>query len=122
MQIFITGASGFVGGGAMRHLIGSGHAVSAMSRSEKSDIAIRAAGATPVRCDLETVAADHIRGADIIIHAAAFVEQWGPKDAWFKSNVLGTQAVLDAAGHRRAPAHPCPAVKPAALMPAPRSS
>lgn len=81
----------------MRHLIGSGHAVSAMSRSEKSDIAIRAAGATPVRCDLETVAADHIRGADIIIHAAAFVEQWGPKDAWFKSNVLGTQAVLDAA-------------------------
>ena len=97
MQIFITGASGFVGGAAMRHLIGSGHAVSAMSRSEKSDIAIRAAGATPVRCDLETVAADHIRGADIIIHAAAFVEQWGPKDAWFKSNVLGTQAVLDAA-------------------------
>lgn len=81
----------------MRHLIGSGHAVSAMSRSEKSDIAIRAAGATPVRCDLETVAADHIRGADIIIHAAAFVEQWGPKDAWFKSNVLGTQALLDAA-------------------------
>jgi len=97
MQIFITGASGFVGGAAMRHLIGSGHAVSAMSRSEKSDIAIRAAGATPVRCDLETVAADHIRGADIIIHAAAFVEQWGPKDAWFKSNVLGTQALLDAA-------------------------
>ena len=97
MQIFITGASGFVGGAAMRHLIGSGHAVSAMSRSEKSDIAIRAAGATPVRCDLETVTADHIRGAHIIIHAAAFVEQWGPKDAWFKSNVLGTQAVLDAA-------------------------
>lgn len=97
MRIFVTGASGFVGGAAIRHLTGRGHTIAAMSRSEKSDTAIAAAGATPVRCDLQTVAAEHIKGADIVIHAAAFVEQWGPKDAWFKSNVLGTQAVLDAA-------------------------
>jgi nucleoside-diphosphate-sugar epimerase len=97
MNIFITGASGFVGGAAARHLIAKGHQVSAMSRSERADVAIRALGATPVRCNLETVSAAHMRGADAVLHAAAFVESWGPKDAWFKSNVLGTQAVLDAA-------------------------
>lgn len=97
MHIFITGASGFVGGSAARRLIAAGHTVSAMSRSERSDAVIRAIGAQPVRCDLETVTSDHLQGAQVVIHAAAFVESWGPKDAWFKANVLGTQAVLDAA-------------------------
>lgn len=97
MNIFITGASGFVGGAAARELVAKGRKVSAMSRSESADAKIRALGATPVRCDLETIAADHLTGIDTVIHAAAFVEAWGPKDAWFKSNVLGTQAVLDAA-------------------------
>lgn len=97
MHIFITGASGFVGGAAAKRLIAAGHKVSAMSRSEKADTAITALGATPVRCDLETVAATHLGGVDVVIHSAAFVESWGPKDAWFKSNVLGTQTMLDAA-------------------------
>jgi nucleoside-diphosphate-sugar epimerase len=97
MHIFITGASGFVGGAAARDLVVKGHQVSAMSRSERSDVAIRALGAVPVRCDLQSVAAAHMAGVDVVIHAAAFVESWGQEDAWFKSNVLGTQAVLDAA-------------------------
>ncbi len=97
MRIFITGASGFVGGAATRHLKARGHDILAMSRSEKSDAAIRALGAEPVRCDLESIRADHLKGVEAVIHCAAFVEAWGPKDAWFKSNVLGTQAVLDAA-------------------------
>lgn len=97
MHIFITGASGFVGGAAARDLVAKGHSVSAMSRSAGSDAKITALGATPVRCDLESISAGHLAGIDAVIHAAAFVEAWGPKDAWFKSNVLGTQAVLDAA-------------------------
>ena len=97
MHIFITGASGFVGGAAARLLRAKGHRVSAMSRSEKSDAAIRALGAEPVRCDLDSIAASQMQGIDVVVHAAAFVESWGPKDAWFRSNVLGTQAVLDAA-------------------------
>jgi nucleoside-diphosphate-sugar epimerase len=97
MRIFITGASGFVGGAAARHLRARGHDVAAMSRSEKSDAKIKEAGATPVRCDLDTIKPEHLAGIDAVIHSAAFVEQWGPKDAWFKANVLGTQAMLDAA-------------------------
>lgn len=97
MRIFITGASGFVGGAATKYFVAQGHNVRAMSRSEKSDAAIAALGAKPVRCDLENVTAAHIGDAEAIVHCAAFVEQWGPKDAWFKFNVMGTRAVLAAA-------------------------
>lgn len=94
MDIFITGASGFVGGAAAKRLAAAGHKVRAMSRSDKSDAKIRALGVEPVRCDLEDVTAAHLKGADVVIHAAAFVEAWGPKDAWDKLNVGGTKRML----------------------------
>jgi nucleoside-diphosphate-sugar epimerase len=97
MRIFVTGASGFVGGAAAKRFVADGHDVTAMSRSEKSDAAIRALGAAPVRCDLESVDAEHVRGADAVLHCAAFVEQWGPRDAWKRFNVDGTARILKAA-------------------------
>ena len=67
MNIFLTGASGFVGGAAARRLAAEGHRVRAMSRSSSSDQKIRAIGAEPVRCDLDTVIAADLRGAEIVI-------------------------------------------------------
>lgn len=97
MKIFITGASGFVGGAAARRFAADGHEVVAMSRSEASDARIRDCGARPVRCDLESVTAAHLDGAEVVIHAAAFVEAWGPPDAWSRINVAGTKRMLAAA-------------------------
>lgn len=97
MRIFVTGASGFVGCAAAKKLAADGHDVRAMSRSEKSDAKIVALGAKPVRCDLEDISAAHIGDAEAIIHCAAFVEQWGPLEAWRKFNVDGTARVLAAA-------------------------
>lgn len=97
MRIFVTGASGFVGGAAAKHFAGQGHDVRAMSRSEKSDVKIKALGATPVRCDLEDVTAAHIGDAEAIVHCAAFVEQWGPVEAWKRFNIDGTARMLAAA-------------------------
>jgi nucleoside-diphosphate-sugar epimerase len=97
MNVFITGASGFVGGAAARRLASAGHRIRAMSRSESSDEKIRAMGAEPVRCDLDTVTAADVQGAGIVIHCAAFVEQWGPTDAWDRINVQGTRRMLGAA-------------------------
>ena len=97
MRIFITGGSGFVGGAAIKHFVGQGHDVRAMSRSEKSDAAVQKLGAAAVRCDLESVAAANIDNAEAVVHCAAFVEQWGPRDAWKRFNVDGTARMLAAA-------------------------
>jgi len=97
VRIFVTGASGFVGGAATRALVGVGHEVLAMSRSAKSDSLIRELGAVPVRCDLETITPDDIDNCQTVLHCAAFVEAWGPKDAWYQANVVGTRTMLDRA-------------------------
>lgn len=96
-RIFVTGASGFVGGAATKYFVGQGHDVRAMSRSEASDAKIVALGAKAVRCDLEDVAATHIGDSEAIVHCAAFVEQWGPIDAWKRFNIDGTARMLKAA-------------------------
>ena len=96
MRIFVTGVSGFVGGAATQALGLSGHTVRAMSRSAASDPVIAERGATPVRCDLENVTAEHVGGADAVVHCAAFVEQWGPAGAWKRFNVDGTARMLKA--------------------------
>jgi nucleoside-diphosphate-sugar epimerase len=96
-RIFVTGASGFVGGAATKRFIVDGHDVRAMSRSEKSDAAILALGATPVRCDLDGIVAADIGDAEALVHCAAFVEQWGPRGAWKRYNVDGTARMLAAA-------------------------
>ena len=97
MNIFVTGASGFVGGASVAHLVQAGHTLYAMSRREQSDAKLRSLGAEPVRCSLEDVRASHLKQADVVIHSAAFVEQWGPRDAWYEGNVVGTRNVLQAA-------------------------
>ncbi len=96
-RIFVTGGSGFVGGATIRHFVAKGEDVRAMSRSETSDAVLQKLGASAVRCDLENVAAANIDNAEAVIHCAAFVEQWGPKDAWKKFNVDGTARMLTAA-------------------------
>lgn len=97
MNVFITGASGFVGGAATRELVARGHTVRAMSRRAASDALLAGLGAEPVRCDLESITEKHIGEADVVLHCAAFVETWGPQDAWYRSNVAGTRATLAAA-------------------------
>lgn len=104
MLVFITGASGFVGGAATQALTLAGHTVRAMSRTERSDAAIRALGATPVRSALGAVTAEHLAGCDAIVHCAAFVEQWGTRAQFWAANVEGTAQLLEvarAAGVRR---------------------
>jgi len=96
MQIFITGASGFIGGSITKDLAAS-HNIRAMSQSERSDGLLRGLGAAPVRCDLGTVSPDHLRGCEAVIHCAAFVKQWGKREEFWGTNVDGTAQLLEAA-------------------------
>lgn len=96
MQIFITGASGFVGG-AFAKYAGPRHMVAAMSRSDRSAAKIAALGAAPVHCTLDDVEAEHLRGCQAVVHCAAHVEEWGPWRDYWQANVEGTRRMLKAA-------------------------
>ncbi|AXR59758.1 NAD-dependent epimerase/dehydratase family protein [Leptospira mayottensis] len=95
MNIFITGASGFVGEAATR-ILSKKHTVRAMSRSEKTDAIISMVGGKPVRCELNSVDSNFLKGIDVVIHSAAYVEQWGPFQDFWKVNVDGTAQLLEA--------------------------
>jgi len=98
MNIFITGASGFVGG-AIAAKLKETHRVRAMSRSEKSDAAIRMSGVEPVRTDLESITPEQLEGCDAVIHCAAFVGPWGSHQQFWNGNVAGTRHLLKVARH-----------------------
>ncbi len=99
MRVFVTGASGFVGGRVVETLASQGHEVLAMARSEGAARKVAARGATPVRCSLEQVAARDLGGASVVIHCAAYVEEWGPAETYHQVNVEGTRNLLLAAEH-----------------------
>jgi nucleoside-diphosphate-sugar epimerase len=96
MKIFITGASGFVGGAFVK-AYAKEHQITAMSRSEKSDAAIKALGATPMRAALGEVRTEQLKGFDAVVHCAAYVEEWGPWSEYWRVNVAGTKELLVAA-------------------------
>jgi nucleoside-diphosphate-sugar epimerase len=96
VRVFITGASGFIGG-AIASSMAAEHDVLAMSRSGTSDERLRELGAQPVRCDLATLKPGDIPDCDAVIHCAAFVESWGTRELTWKINVEGTDRTLKAA-------------------------
>ena len=52
MRVFVAGGTGAIGRPLVRQLLVAGHDVTAMTRSEEGAAALRAAGATPVVCDV----------------------------------------------------------------------
>jgi len=96
---FVTGGSGYVGRNLIRALVARGDEVRALVRSERSKAVVTALGAAPVDGDLDDVPGmtAGMRGAGVVHHAAAQVDQRGTREQFYRVTVLGTEHVLAAA-------------------------
>jgi nucleoside-diphosphate-sugar epimerase len=72
MKIFITGASGYIGGSVAAALLAAGHHVSGLARSNDTAMALAKLGMTPVRGTLDDAAvlAKAAHDADVTVNAA----------------------------------------------------
>jgi nucleoside-diphosphate-sugar epimerase len=98
-RVFVTGGSGFVGRELLSELRRRGIAARALVRSESARATVAGLGAEPVSGDLDDEAALRagMAGCDCVVHAAAYVKDYGPLAEFVKANVDGTRRVLGAA-------------------------
>lgn len=100
MRVLVTGAHGFLGSHITRALLAKGHAVRALVTPWGETHNIRAQLDDPamelVRADLTDPATLDGLCTDVqaVVHAAARVADWGPWQAFEKTNVEGTRALL----------------------------
>ena len=100
MKAAVTGGSGVVGTAVIRHLVASGHDVTALARSTIATRRLESLGANVVRGDIfDRSALDELaHGADSVFHVAG-VNQLCPRDPglMWRVNVEGTILMLRAA-------------------------
>ncbi|MQA62836.1 MAG: NAD(P)H-binding protein [Actinophytocola sp.] len=105
MKVFVTGATGAIGGHAVPALVQAGHTVSALARTPDKAAALAAHGAVPVSVSLfdSTALAAAFAGHDAVINLATAMpstSQFVIRRAWRATErvrIDGSAAVVDAA-------------------------
>jgi nucleoside-diphosphate-sugar epimerase len=98
MKVFVTGATGYIGGAVVEHLIASGHEVVGLARSENAAGKLRAARAEPLSGDLRDPAslARGCESVDVVVHAGFSHDDWGAMGEAFALDERAVSGMLDA--------------------------
>jgi dihydroflavonol-4-reductase len=104
MRVFVTGATGLLGGNIVNALLAAGHAVRVLARNPSKTAGLYVPGdVSVVQGDVTAIDgfAAQLDGCDLLVHAAAyFREYYAPGDHWdllYRTNVDGSRDLLDAA-------------------------
>jgi nucleoside-diphosphate-sugar epimerase len=91
----VTGGTGFLGRRIVERLLGEGRSVAILGRTPAPDLEAR--GVRFIRASLDDPPAVRAAcaGMETIFHVAARVGVWGRYDDFFRTNVLGTRALLE---------------------------
>jgi nucleoside-diphosphate-sugar epimerase len=114
MRVFVAGASGAIGRPLVRQLVDGGHEVTGMTRREDRAEEIRAAGATPVVCDVFSMHdledALHQAKPEVVVHLLTALpprldykadDPLGPTNRIRREGTRNLLAAATAAGARR---------------------
>lgn len=93
--VLVTGGTGFLGRRLVERLLAAGRPVAVLGRTPAPDLEAR--GVRFIRGSLDE--ADAVRaacdGVSTVFHVAAKVGVWGDPAVYFRTNVLGTRALLE---------------------------
>jgi nucleoside-diphosphate-sugar epimerase len=91
----VTGGTGFLGRRLVERLLGAGRGVAILGRTPASDLEKRGVRFIRAAVDDAPAVAAACAGAETVFHVAAKVGVWGPYDDFYRTNVLGTRAILE---------------------------
>jgi UDP-glucose 4-epimerase len=98
MKVLVTGGVGFIGSNLIRRLLKDGHAVCSVDNYSTGNAENEVPGCNYYICDLTDIGTIRERDFDFIFHLAALARiqpSFTRPSETFRSNVVGTEAVLE---------------------------
>ena len=101
MKALVTGGGGFIGKAIVSQLLARGDEVRSFSRGDYPNL--RKLGVEVVQGDISNAraVASAFEGCDIVFHVAARTGFWGPYEEYYRTNVVGTENVIEACRQHR---------------------
>ena len=93
-SVLVTGGTGFLGRHLVERLLTQGRQVTVLGRTPAPDLAARGVRFIRASLDDATAVSAACAGVETVFHTAAKVGVWGRYDDFFRTNVLGTRAIL----------------------------
>jgi len=94
-RVLVTGGGGFLGSAIVRRLVDRGNHVRSLARNFYP--ALEEMGVDQIQGDLSNaeIVAEACDNRDIVFHVAAKPPPWGKYDDYYRTNVIGTQNIIN---------------------------